>query len=111
MPKLSPNLSATASGGPHGPEDGKNMTTANNRRLHPGPSEIPALRRSDHIRARRPGQPHHDGIYLGNGEVIHLVGAEGEGKAGAHVQIGTLAEFAAGRPVSVRHYANRPDPE
>jgi hypothetical protein len=75
------------------------------------PERRPDLQRGDHIRAGWPRQPHHDGIYLGNGRVIHLVGAPGEGKRGAHVQIGTLEDFAAGRPVTVRRYAGKSDPE
>jgi hypothetical protein len=87
------------------------MTTTGNPRPSPGPGEVHALRRGDHIRAGWPGSPHHDGIYLGNGYVIHLVGTTGEGKADAHVQMGTLAGFAVGRPVTVRHYASKQDPE
>ena len=44
----------------------------------PGPAGAPAgrdeLKRGDHIRAGHPGAPHHDGIYLGSGQVIHLCG-------------------------------------
>jgi Lecithin retinol acyltransferase len=69
------------------------------------------LRRGDHIRAGRPGVPHHDGIYLGDGHVIHLVGTHGGGKADARVQIGTLKAFAAGRPVTVRHYSGHHNPD
>jgi hypothetical protein len=69
------------------------------------------FRRGDHIRAGQPGAPHHDGIYLGNGLVIHLTGSPGGGKASAQVRIDSLAAFAHGRPVTVRHYASRHDPE
>jgi len=69
------------------------------------------LRRGDHIRAGHPGAAHHDGIYLGSGQVIHLCGVPGGGKASAHVRIDTLEVFAAGRPVTVRPYAGNHDPE
>ena len=75
----------------------------------PRPSE--SLRRGDHIRAGRPGAPHHDGIYLGDGHVIHLTGIPGGGKADARVRTDTLATFAAGRPVTVRPYAGIHDPD
>jgi hypothetical protein len=72
----------------------------------------PALRRGDHIRAGWPGGVHHDGIYAGDGLVIHMVGGPaGGGKASAHVQIGTLAAFAAGRPVTVRPYGGTREPD
>ena len=54
---------------------------------------------------RYPGAPHHDGIYLGNGHVVHLTGIPGGGKADAHVRIDPLTVFATGRPVTVRPYA------
>lgn len=73
-----------------------------------GPHETPSLRRGDHIRAGRPGVPHHDGIYLGDGQVIHLTG---DTKANARVRIDTLAVFAADRPVTVRPYAGHHDPD
>lgn len=76
-----------------------------------GPQETPSLRRGDHIRAGRPGVPHHDGIYLGDGQVIHLTGIPGGGKADARVRIDTLAVFAADRPVAIRPYAGNHDPE
>jgi Lecithin retinol acyltransferase len=79
-----------------------------------GPDDVPpalALQRGDHIRAGWPGHAHHDGIYLGDGLVIHMTGGPDGGKAGAYVQIGTLAIFAAGRPVTVRPYAGNRDPE
>lgn len=66
----------------------------------PGCPPVPALNPGDHIRAGSPGSIHHDGIYLGNGQVIHMVGQR---KRDAHVQIATLEVFAAGRPVTVRH--------
>jgi hypothetical protein len=87
------------------------MSTTDCPRPDKGAGEIPVPQRGDHIRAGLPGRPHHDGIYLGDGSVIHLVGTTGEGKTGARVQIGTLAQFADGRPVSVRHYASSQDPE
>ena len=81
----------------------------------PGPAETPAdpgdLSRGDHIRAGRPGAAHHDGIYLGNGQVIHLCGLPGGGKASAHVRIDTLEVFAVGRPVTIRPYAGNHDAE
>lgn len=70
-----------------------------------------ALRRGDHLRAHRPDGIHHDGIYLGNGQVIHLCGTPDTGKAGALVRTDTLEVFAAGRPVTVRPYAGNHDPE
>jgi len=76
------------------------------------PGEPDQLSRGDHIRAGDPWRPRHDGIYLGNGRVIHLVGDPvGGGKAAAHVQISSLAQFAAGRPVTVRRYSGAHDPE
>lgn len=67
------------------------------------------LRRGDHIRVDR-GLYHHDGIYLGNGQVIHLASSTGSGKAGARVQIGDIRDFANGR-VTVRRYQGERDPE
>lgn len=87
------------------------MSTTGEPRSSRSPHENPTLRRGDHIRAGRPGAPHHDGIYLGNGHVIHLTGIPGGGKADARVRIDTLAVFAAGRPVIVRPYAGHHDPE
>jgi Lecithin retinol acyltransferase len=69
------------------------------------------LQRGDHIRVAWPGRPHHDGIYIGDGLVIHMASDPGGGKASAHVQITTLAAFAAGRPVTVRLYAGNRDPD
>lgn len=69
------------------------------------------LRRGDHIRAGYPGKIHHDGIYLGGGRVIHLVGTRGGGKADACVQIGSLGAFAAGRPVTIRRYSGAHHPD
>lgn len=81
----------------------------------PEPAGTPAsrseLKRGDHIRAGYPGAAHHDGIYLGNGQVVHLCGVPGAGKASAHVRIDTLELFAAGRPVTIRPYAGNHDPE
>ena len=76
-----------------------------------GANPHPDLRRGDHIRAGHPGAPHHDGIYLGDGNVIHLTGPAGAGKAGAQVRTDTLSMFAAGRPVTVRPYAGEHDPD
>jgi hypothetical protein len=64
-----------------------------------------ALRRGDHLRADRPGGYHHDGIYLGNGQVIHLTSPPGGGKANARVRIDPLGIFASGRTVTIRRYA------
>jgi hypothetical protein len=69
------------------------------------------LNRGDHLRAGEPGRIHHDGIYLGDGQVIHLVGTAGGGKHEATVRIDSLAVFAAGRPVTVRPYAPNHSPE
>jgi hypothetical protein len=74
------------------------------------PSERCALRRGDHIHTGYPWKAHHDGIYLGDGLVIHLTGTADGGKAAARVQIDSLARFAAGRPVTVRRYAGAHDP-
>jgi hypothetical protein len=70
------------------------------------------LRRGDHLRAGLPGAAHHDGIYLGDENVIHLTGDPGGGgKASARVRIDTLAVFAAGQPVTVRPYAGNHAPD
>jgi Lecithin retinol acyltransferase len=87
------------------------MSTASEPPLSATPQGIRTFQRGDHIRAGRPGAIHHDGIYLGNGQVVHLTGVPGGGKAGAHVRIDALAVFAAGRPVSVRPYAGNHDPD
>lgn len=88
------------------------QATTRKSRLGPSitnPDENPTLRRGDHLRAGRPGAPH-DGIYLGNGHVIHLTGIPGGGKADTRVRIDTLADFAAGRPATIRPYAGNHDP-
>jgi len=81
----------------------------------PGPAGAPAgrdeLKRGDHIRAGHPGAPHHDGIYLGSGQVIHLCGVPGGGKASAQVRIDTLELFAVNRPITIRRYAGNHNPE
>ena len=87
------------------------MSTPRGPRADGVPREILALRRGDHLRAGYPRDAHHDGIYLGNGHVIHLTAPPGAGKAGACVRIDTLAVFAAGRPVTVRPYAGNHDPD
>ena len=71
----------------------------------------PKLRRGDHIQVERPGTYHHDAIYLGGGQVIHMASIPGSGKSGARVQIGTLENFARGRPVKVRPYKGEREPE
>lgn len=71
------------------------------------PRQSGSFHRADHLRAGHPGTPHHDGIYLGNGYVVHLRGAS---KADARVRIDPLAVFAADRPVTVRAYAGNHDP-
>lgn len=71
---------------------------------------VPELRRGDHIQAERSGY-HHDGIYLGDGQVIHLASTSGSGKSGAYVQIGTLEAFTRGWPIKVRNYRGERDPE
>jgi hypothetical protein len=87
------------------------MSTARTPEPAGTPDDCGDLRRGDHIRAGYRGAAHHDGIYLGNGQVIHLTGAPDGGKAGARVRIDTLAVFAAGRPVTVRDYAGNHDPD
>jgi hypothetical protein len=87
------------------------MSSAREPRSDGRPRETPILRRGDHLRAGYPRGAHHDGIYLGNGDVIHLTGTPDGGKAGARVRIDTLAVFAAGRPVNVRPYAGNHDPD
>jgi hypothetical protein len=87
------------------------MSTTPHPTADPG-EDTAALQRGDHIRAGRPWNPHHDGIYLGDGLVIHLTGGTPDGgKAAASVQIDSLARFAAGRPVTVRRYSGTHDPE
>jgi hypothetical protein len=56
------------------------------------------------------GAYHHDGIYLGHGQVIHLASC-GSGKSGARVQVGDFREFASGGRVTVRPYKGERDPE
>jgi len=87
------------------------MSTPREPRAGGDPHEIPTLRRGDHLRAGYPRGAHHDGMYLGNGYVIHLTAPPGVGKAGACVRIDTLAVFAADRPVTVRPYAGNHDPD
>jgi hypothetical protein len=77
----------------------------------PTPPVPAGLSRGDHICAARPGGIRHDGIYLGDGRVIHMTSAQGQGKRGARVQIGTLDEFAVGQPVTLRRFANADNPE
>src|ERR1039457_4417005 len=87
------------------------MSTPREPRAGSNPPAVPAFRRGDHLRAGYPHGAHHDGIYLGDGNVIHLTGAPDGGKAGARVRIDPLAVFAAGRPVTVRPYAGYHDPD
>lgn len=87
------------------------MSTARNPTPDGTPDDSGDTRRGDHIRAGYPGAAHHDGIYLGNGQVIHLTGTPGGGKADARVRIDTLTVFAAGRLVTVRPYAGNHDPD
>ena len=87
------------------------MSTPRDQRAGGDPLHGVVLRRGDHLRAGYPRGVHHDGIYYGNGYVIHLTAPAGAGKAGAHVRMDTLAVFAGGRPVSVRPYAGAHDPE
>lgn len=75
------------------------------------PHETPTLRRGDHLRAGYPRRACHDGIYLGNGHVIHMVAPPGAGKVGARVRVDTLAVFAGGRPVTARSYIGTHDPD
>lgn len=87
------------------------MSTPRELRAGSNPPEVPAFRRGDHLRAGYPHGAHHDGIYLGNGNVIHLTGAPDAGKVGARVRIDPLAVFAADRPVTVRPYAGNHNPD
>jgi len=87
------------------------MNTSHAPRSTEQPCEGRAFQRGNHLRAGNPRGVHHDGIYFGNGYVIHLVGPPGAGKAGAHVRMDTLTVFAAGRPVTVRPYAGNHDPD
>src|SRR5271170_1369401 len=82
------------------------MSTPRQPQSTGNPPDARALQRGDHLRAGYPGGAHHDGVYLGNGSVIHLTGPPG-----AHVRIDTLAVFAVGRPVTVRPYAGHHDPD
>lgn len=69
----------------------------------------PELRRGDHTQVDR-GLYHHDGIYLGGGQVAHMASA-GAGKSRARVMVSDLVEFAGGQPVHVRRYKGERDPE
>ncbi len=90
------------------PQQGASISTACEPQPDGNADENGNLRRGDHIRACRPGAPHHDGIYLGNGHVIHLTGGA---KGDAHFRIDTLAIFAVGRPVTIRLYAGNHAPD
>lgn len=86
------------------------MSTAS--QLPHDPGGHGGLHRGNHLLAGYPGTLHHDGIYLGDGLVIHLTGGTPDGgKAAGRVQIDTLARFAGGRPVTVRRYSGTHDPE
>jgi hypothetical protein len=87
------------------------MSTPREPRAGSDPRETFAFRRGDHLRAGYPYGAHHDCIYLGNGNVIHLTGVPDGGKAGARVRTDALAVFAIGRPVTVRPYAGNHDPD
>jgi hypothetical protein len=87
------------------------MSEPRETRVGDDPDETRTLWRGDHLRAGYPRRACHDGVYLGNGHVIHLVAPPGAGKTGARVRIDTLAVFAAGRPVTVRPYATNHDPD
>ena len=87
------------------------MSTAPGPQATGNPGLSAAFRRGDHLRAGRPGGYHHDGIYLGIGQVIHLTSIPGEGTAGARVRIDPLEVFASGRPVTARPYAGNHDPD
>ena len=84
---------------------------------HNGPepeiTPVPGLSRGSHVCVDRPGGIRHDGIYLGDGQVIHMASMPGEikDKRGAQVQLATFAAFAAGQPVTVRPYAYADDPD
>jgi hypothetical protein len=87
------------------------MSTAPRPQANGSPGTGGPFRRGDHLRADRPGGYHHDGIYLGNGQVVHLTSIPGRGKAGARVRIDPLEVFASGSPVAVRPYAGNHDPD
>jgi hypothetical protein len=87
------------------------MSTARGPQACGNPGQSSGFRRGDHLRAGRPGAPHHDGIYIGNGYIVHLTGGPGGGKADARVRIDPLAVFASGRPMTVRPYAGNHDPD
>jgi hypothetical protein len=87
------------------------MSTALGPRATGNPGMDETFRRGSHLRAGRSGGYHHDGICLGNGQIIHLTSIPGAGKAGARVRIDPLHMFASGGPVSVRPYAGNHDPD
>jgi len=85
--------------------------------VHNGPepetTPVPGLCRGSHICVDRPGGIRHDGIYVGDGRVIHMASRPGHNKdkRGASIQLGTLTAFAAGQPVTVRPYVHADDPD
>jgi hypothetical protein len=66
------------------------------------PGETPPL--AAHVVTSRRGYTHH-GIYVGNGSVVHYAGFARSWRTGPVEKV-SLAQFAAGRPVWVRPYAN-----
>src|SRR5487761_16966 len=91
-------------------DQGTYMNTASGPQASRSYGTDGVFRRGDHLRAGRGGY-HHDGIYLGNGQVIHLTSSPGEGKVGARVRIVPLEAFASGGPVTIRPYAGGHDPD
>lgn len=91
-------------------DQGTYMNTASGPQASRSYGTDGVFRRGDHLRAGRGGY-HHDGIYLGNGQVIHLTSSPGEGKVGARVRIDPLEAFASGGPVTIRPYAGGHDPD
>ncbi|MBM7116217.1 lecithin retinol acyltransferase family protein [Archangium primigenium] len=69
------------------------------RNLHLGG----VIQLGDHLRSTR-GMYYHHGIYVGEGQVVHYAGDRTKDTTSASVRLGTLAEFADGRPVEVVPY-------
>lgn len=64
----------------------------------------------DHLVSPRDGYSHH-AISLGWGWVIHFAGDTRKDLRSASIRVGTLAEFADGRPVNVVRYEQALPPE
>ncbi len=68
------------------------------------------LRGGDHISARRRGGFYtHQGIYVGEGKVIHYTGSRKE-KVNAVVKETTLLRFSKGKPLKRRNHIGRLSP-